>query len=557
VARATIRLAEPPPSSELGREAQAVVVHRVSKTFRLLHERQITVKQRLLRPRSLGGTDRLRSLDDVSFEIAQGECFGIAGRNGSGKSTLLRCISGIYPPDSGNVVVAGRVAPFIELGVGFNPELPSRENATLNAMMLGLSRAEATARFPAMLAFGNLEEFVDQPLKNYSSGMLGRLAFAVTVHVDAEVFLFDEVFAVGDLAFREKCVQRFATLREQRKTIVLVTHDMSLIRSYCDRALLLERGRLAEIGKPDVVADAYDDMNRASGAPRSSARGPSRAEAGGSPKPPPARRPLLGNDPRRFPTLTHALAVTDFRLKYVGTVLNYLWAIARPFAMFGVLLLIFTRLGRFQNGVAHYSTYLLMSVVLWTFFLQATSAAVQSLVHHDAILRRVPLPPLVIPISLIESALFDLALNFVAVLGFGLAAGVLPQAGWLEMPLLVLVLAVLTSGVSILLSALHVRFRDTNQIWLVVSQAIFYLTPIFYVASAVPGSLSQLIVRINPIATVLTEARHAFVDSSAPTAAEAAGGAVFLLIPLAVVAATVAAGLWVFRREGPRAAENL
>jgi ABC-type polysaccharide/polyol phosphate transport system ATPase subunit len=201
----------------------------------------------------------------VSLEVGEGEFFGIVGRNGSGKSTLLRCLTGIYRIDGGEVALRGRVAPFIELGVGFNADLSAQDNAVINAVMLGMSPREARAQLDEVFAFAELEEFRDLKILNYSSGMVVRLAFAITVQVDADTLLFDEVLAVGDEAFQEKCLARFAQMKAKGRTIVLVTHNMSMVERFCDRAMLLERGRVAEVGDPLAIAEAYHRVNQAAG----------------------------------------------------------------------------------------------------------------------------------------------------------------------------------------------------------------------------------------------------------------------------------------------------
>jgi ABC-type polysaccharide/polyol phosphate transport system ATPase subunit len=241
--------------------APAVVVDRLSKHFRLPHRRYSTLKERVLHPFQSRSYDVLRALDDVSFEIAEGEFFGIVGRNGSGKSTLLKCLAGIYETDGGQATARGRLSPFIELGVGFNPDLTARDNVIINAIMLGLTRRQAFERFDEIIAFAELEDFLDLKLKNYSSGMAVRLAFAVAVEVDADVILIDEVLAVGDAAFQRKCFDQFGALKAAGKTIVFVTHDMTAVERFCDRALLLERGKLVQIGEPHGVARAYNELN--------------------------------------------------------------------------------------------------------------------------------------------------------------------------------------------------------------------------------------------------------------------------------------------------------
>ncbi len=220
-----------------------------------------TLKERALHPFKRTEYDELRALRGVSFSVPHGEFFGIVGRNGSGKSTLLKCLAGIYTIDGGELEVHGRLSPFIELGVGFNPDLSARENVMINAIMLGLSRREARRRFDEIIAFAELEDFVDLKLKNYSSGMSVRLGFSVAIQVDAEILLVDEVLAVGDAAFQHKCFEQFQRLKDENRTIVFVTHDMAAVERFCDRAMVIEHGRLTEIGAPADIARAYNQLN--------------------------------------------------------------------------------------------------------------------------------------------------------------------------------------------------------------------------------------------------------------------------------------------------------
>jgi ABC-2 type transport system ATP-binding protein len=239
----------------------AVVVDGVHKTFRLPHERVHTLKERALHPFRRSGHQTLRALRDVSFAVEPGEFFGIVGRNGSGKSTLLKCMAGIYATDSGGIYVNGRMSTFIELGVGFNPDLPARDNVMINATMLGLSPREARRRFDQIIAFAELEDFVDLKLKNYSSGMMVRLAFSVMIQVDAEILLIDEVLAVGDASFQQKCFDEFGRIRTSGTTVLLVTHDMGAVQRFCDRAMLLEHGKIVELGEPEHVGQRYLQLN--------------------------------------------------------------------------------------------------------------------------------------------------------------------------------------------------------------------------------------------------------------------------------------------------------
>jgi ABC-type polysaccharide/polyol phosphate transport system ATPase subunit len=266
--------------------APIVVVEGVSKSFHFPHEQVHTLKERAVRPFRRRESDRLDALRDVTFSVDQGEFFGIVGRNGSGKSTLLKCMAGIYSTDTGAIEIGGRLSTFIELGVGFNPDLAAYDNVVLNGIMLGLSPREARARFDSVIEFAELEEFVDLKLKNYSSGMQVRLAFSVMVHVDADVLLIDEVLAVGDAAFQQKCFDVFFRLKDEGKTILFVTHDMASVQRFCDRAVLLEKGVVRLVGDPERVANHYVEVNfgrdRLAGEDSAGAEGGERFGSGGA-----------------------------------------------------------------------------------------------------------------------------------------------------------------------------------------------------------------------------------------------------------------------------------
>ena len=242
-----------------------LVVDGVSKGFRLPHEQMHTLKERALHPMRRRSHETFTAVSDVSFDVRQGEFFGIVGRNGSGKSTLLKLIAGIYKASAGDIWINGRMSTFIELGVGFNPDLAARDNVILNAIMLGLNPSEARERYEHVIDFAELREFEDLKLKNYSSGMHVRLAFAVMIQVDADILLIDEVLAVGDAAFQQKCFDEFNRLRDEGRTIVLVTHDMGSVRRFCHRAMLMDRGRIVELGDPEHVGGSYLELNFSGG----------------------------------------------------------------------------------------------------------------------------------------------------------------------------------------------------------------------------------------------------------------------------------------------------
>lgn len=239
----------------------AVVVKDVQKTFRLPHESHSGLKQLVLntfRRNKKKGYETQRVLRGLTFEVEKGDFFGIVGRNGSGKSTLLKLLAGIYAPDEGTLQVNGSIVPFIELGVGFNPELTGRENIYLNGALLGFSRDQIKAMYNDIVEFAELEKFMDQKLKNYSSGMQVRLAFSIAIKAQGDILILDEVLAVGDEAFQKKCNNFFSQIKKDKsKTVILVTHSMADVKRYCNKALLLEKGKVVSYGDPGKVADDY------------------------------------------------------------------------------------------------------------------------------------------------------------------------------------------------------------------------------------------------------------------------------------------------------------
>lgn len=238
-----------------------VEVRNLSKDFLLPHLRQTTLKGRALNMFRRSRTIEVQhALSDIDFDIRRGEFLGVVGRNGSGKSTLLKILAAIYAPTNGTVTVRGRLVPFIEFGVGFNPELTGRENVYLNGALLGFSKREIDDMYGDIVAFAELEESMDQKLKNYSSGMQVRIAFSVATHAEAEVLLIDEVLAVGDTAFQRKCFEHFHALKRKGTTIVFVTHDMDAVRELCDRAILIEGTRIVAQGSAEDVSAQYDEL---------------------------------------------------------------------------------------------------------------------------------------------------------------------------------------------------------------------------------------------------------------------------------------------------------
>ena len=245
---------------KLGDDREVVLsVDHVAKSFRLPTEQASGIKQALINwTKGIKGYKEQRVLRDVSFKVRKGDFFGIVGRNGSGKSTLLKLISKIYVPEKGRITVKGKLVPFIELGVGFNPELTGRENVYLNGALLGFSREEIDDMYDDIVHFAELEDFMDQKLKNYSSGMQVRLAFSVAIKAQGDILVLDEVLAVGDEAFQRKCDNFFKKIKQDpNKTVILVTHDMGSVRKYCNKAILIKDGEIIVNGDKDEVADRY------------------------------------------------------------------------------------------------------------------------------------------------------------------------------------------------------------------------------------------------------------------------------------------------------------
>lgn len=239
----------------------AVSVKDIHKEFILPQSKNSSFKQTFVNIVKKNGKVTQKVLDGVSFDVQKGDFFAIVGRNGSGKSTLLKLLAGVYVPTAGEVQINGKLTPFIELGVGFNPELSGRDNVFLNGALLGFDRKQMAEMYDEIVEFAELEPFMDQKLKNYSSGMQVRLAFSIAIKAKNEVLIFDEVLAVGDEAFQRKCLDVFEQYKAEGQTVILVTHDMSQVRRFCNRAVLINQGKVVKIGSPREVAALYSELN--------------------------------------------------------------------------------------------------------------------------------------------------------------------------------------------------------------------------------------------------------------------------------------------------------
>jgi ABC-type polysaccharide/polyol phosphate transport system ATPase subunit/ABC-type polysaccharide/polyol phosphate export permease len=531
----------------------ALRIERVSKSFAIPRHRSWTLKERLRHPIASFQHDRLDALKDVSFEVKPGEFFAVVGHNGSGKSTLLRCIAGIHEPDSGTVELQqARIAPFIELGVGFHPQLAARDNVEVAGTLMGLRPAEARRRFPSVVSFAELEEFVEMQLGNYSSGMQVRLAFSTSFQVDADLLLFDEVLAVGDEVFKRKCMATFERLIERGHTIVYVTHSLDTVRQFADRVLLLDRGQAVALGEPEPVLEEYERRNREHERARQAAPAPTTADLEVPSYPDVSDG---GSGLRRFADVTLTLARADFKLRYLNSVVGYVWALMQPLLLFLVLYFVWVELFDPGRGIPHYEFALLLGVALFTFFSEATGHALGSLVGKGGMLRKIPFSPLALPVSSVLTSFYVYGLTLLIAIGFILVGGIAPRPEWLAMAPILTLLLVYTIGVSLLLAMLYVFIRDVQPIWTVLLRLLFFLTPVFYPIELAPDSLEKLLM-LNPLSVVTVESRHVLVDPSAPSALDVAGPGV-LAISLGIVAAIAAAGLLLYRKQARRVAERI
>lgn len=238
----------------------AISVKKLNKVFRIPHQKIDSMRRAFVTAFKKKSYETFNALDNVSFEVKKGEFMGIIGRNGSGKSTLLKILAGVYSGDSGEIIINGRISPFLELGIGFNPELTGRDNVYLNATVLGLSTKTIDRKFDEIVDFSEIRRFIDQQVKNYSSGMKARLAFSVAIHAERDILLMDEVLAVGDISFTEKCLNVFRNFKKNGRTIILVTHSMDVVKDFCDRALILDQSRILNEGNPKKMVQEYSKL---------------------------------------------------------------------------------------------------------------------------------------------------------------------------------------------------------------------------------------------------------------------------------------------------------
>jgi ABC-type polysaccharide/polyol phosphate transport system ATPase subunit/ABC-type polysaccharide/polyol phosphate export permease len=539
-------------------QAETVLaVRSVSKSFPAARGRAPTMKALLVNPRTALSRRRLQALRAVDLDLATGEVVAVVGPNGSGKSTLLRCMSGVYEPDSGTIEATGRLALFVDLGPAFHPELTAIDNVVLVGSLMGLPPAEARARAPEAISFAGVEEHAEMELKNFSSGMTARLAFGVALQAPADVLFVDEALAFGDIDFRHRCLEALDRFRAGGGSIVYVSHDLETVERLADRVLVLDDGRAIALGPPAEALTEY--RRRAASAPQAAgARMVPSGEAGDGAAPGTATLPLAEDgsrggwarrkaSPRRLLDVTLAIARSEYKLRYLDSVLGYAWALLQPLIVFAVLYFIFSRVVRF-NGVANYPIQLLLGVVLFSYFTEATGLAMTSLVTKGNLLRAVAFPPISVPAASAITTALTAGISLLLALGFALVNGIVPTASWLELVPLLALLVAFTTGACVLLALLYLLFRDVRQTWAVITRMLFFATPVFYPITAAPLGMRHLLMA-NPLAMVIVEVRHVLVDPAAPSAAAAIGGAAWLAVPIGIGLGLPILGAWLFARS--------
>lgn len=528
----------------------------LSKRFSARSMARVPLKRLIRHPRQSLNPPRVEVLREISFEVGRGEFFAIVGSNGSGKSTLLRCIAGIYEPDAGEILASSRIAPFIELGASFHPDLDARDNIALVGTLIGLEPREARRRTPEILEYAELREFGGMPLRNFSSGMEARLAFAISLASDAELLLFDEVLAVSDLAFRERSFDAFERLRSEGRAVIYVSHQLETVSRFADRAMLLEGGGALRIGAPDAVLEEYEQRSRV-GLTHPTLRLPD--EGGAVRDEPAAGGPASGRrrdfapageeDPpraaaRRFLRAGRALTLAELRVRYLDSVLGYLWALVQPLLMFAVLYFVFSKVVRFEEA-SHYPVQLLIGVVIFNYFAEATGLGLPSLVVRANLLQRIAFPAAAVPTASVVVSALSFVIGLGIAVAFAALSGVTISARWLELLPLAAVLVAFSAGTALILAQLFATARDVRPIWAVLTRVLFFATPVFYPIGVAPENLGQAIM-MNPIAVVIVESRNALGLGGSSTA-EAIGGAGWLAIPALLTIAVPCLGVWLYR----------
>lgn len=526
------------------RREPALAVSHLTKSFPAAGRSTLPLKRILRGPLAAFDRRRVGILSDLSFEVERGEFFAIVGSNGSGKSTLLRCIAGIYEPEGGEIAVNGRVAPFIELGASFHPDLDAADNIALVGTLIGLDPAQARRRTPEILEFAELEGFAEMPLRNYSSGMEARLAFALSLSAEADVLLFDEALAVGDVAFRERSFATFERLRAEGRTVLYVSHQLETVSRFADRAILLERGREPRIGQPRAILAEYRQRStRGLGeAGRSGLAAPEQASGPGGR----VAQTRTSGEWRRFLQATRALGIAEYKVRYLDSMLGYLWALLQPLLLFAVLYFVFSQVASFEDA-SHYPVQLLLGVVLFNHFTEATGLALPSLVVRANLLRRIAFPPAAVPSGSALTSALTFAVGLLLALVFAVLSGVAVGPRWLEVVPLAAALTLFTAAASLILALLFVTLRDARPIWSVLTRVLFFATPVFYPIEAVPEGLRHLLMA-NPVAVVIVETRDA-LGLGGPSVTEAAGGAELLLVPASLAVALPCLAAWLYRRQ--------
>lgn len=450
---------------------------------------------------------KVEALRHVNLKLESGECLGLIGHNGSGKSTLLKVIAGILVPKEGQIYRHGRMTSLIELGAGFDPELSGIENIVLACSLAGLSLKEIEADMESIIDFAELKDVIHRPVKTYSSGMYARLGFACATVRDPEVILIDEVLAVGDENFQKKCFTRLQELKSKGRSMVLVSHDMSTIQSFCDHVGVLNKGQLVFYGEPEKGIQCYRDLFK-------------------------DNTPLKEEIPFEFGEyigdtvhtgkiqefkknlqIISLMVKKDLKIRYRNSFLGYLWSMLNPLLMMTVLGVVFTKFMSFELPYPY--LFFLSGILPWNFFSQSLSSGIHSIVNNTALLKKVAIPTYIFPVVTVMAVFVNMIFAMVPYTAVALFSG-MNIVSFLMFPIMAIIFFFFVTGCTLILSTINVFFRDIGHMLESILQIVFYATPIVYPITRIPESLVKYFA-LNPLAIYINAIRSSLYIYEIPT----------------------------------------
>ena len=511
----------------MAKEEDRIIVDHVYKSFDIYMDKANSLKEKMLfwnRNRK----EKREVLKDINLTIKNGEAVGLIGVNGSGKSTLLKLMTKIIYPNKGKIITNGKLTSLLELGAGFHPDFSGRENIYFNASIFGLTKKQIDSRLDNIIEFSELGAYIDNPVRTYSSGMYMRLAFAVAINVDADILLVDEVLAVGDQHFQEKCIAKMKELKEQGKTMVFVTHSLGTVKDFCNRAIWLNQGEIQMDGEPDPVIDAYLKATTQNSEERNN-------------------QINLVKDLYNYRELLKTNIKKDVGGKYKNSVLGVLWSFINPLLQIAVYALVFQVI--LKSDIDNYTVYLCCGLIPWQYFSSVVLRGAATIIDNGNIIKKVYFPREILPISVVTSEGVNFLISTIIILGFVIFGGIGLSWNILWYFLIFIIQFIVSIGVAFIVSSLTVYFRDLQHLLGIFMQLLFYATPIVYAISSVPAGL-QWIVKINPMSYLIEGYRAIFYNRTMP---DFQG----LLIALAMGIVLCLIGYFVFKKLEKKFAEEL